>query len=111
MRAENPSNLGILQSETQPYHSSGNEDVCILPASMEPVVKVHKELNRIYQIRWNNYDRAAKRDWDLHRQNRWYNAAHHWNNIITRPDMEIWTQLEPGTALSKCLYSADVEPG
>ncbi|GES60743.1 trimethyllysine dioxygenase TmlH [Aspergillus terreus] len=99
MRAENPSNLGILQNETQPYHSSGNEDVCILPASMEPVVKVHKELNRIYQIRWNNYDRAAKRDWDLHRQNRWYNAAHHWNNIITRPNMEIWTQLEPGTAL------------
>ncbi|KAL4896537.1 hypothetical protein BDV59DRAFT_170923 [Aspergillus ambiguus] len=99
MRAENPENLRVLQTEGQPAHASGNDDVCILPATMEPVVKVHKDLKRIYQIRWNNYDRAAKRDWDLERQNRWYNAAAHWNSIITRPNMEIWTQLEPGTAL------------
>lgn len=52
-------------------------------------------------VRWNNYDRAPKSDWNLKQQKAWYDAARHWNEIIKRPEMEIWTQLEPGTALSK----------
>ncbi|KAF9885529.1 hypothetical protein FE257_012857 [Aspergillus nanangensis] len=99
LRLENPENMHILQTEHQPFHSSGNDDVCITPSALEPVVKMNSTMRRIYQIRWNNYDRAAKRDWNLIQQHRWYNAARHWNDIITRPEMVIQTQLEPGTAL------------
>ncbi|KAH3029405.1 hypothetical protein KXV73_002976 [Aspergillus fumigatus] len=99
MRQENPKHCGVLAATKQPYHSSGNEDVCIQPVEQAPVFKIHPELNRLYQIRWNNYDRAAKRNWGLKEQNRWYNAARHFNNIIQRPNVEIWTQLQPGTAL------------
>ncbi|KAF7176787.1 hypothetical protein CNMCM7691_003947 [Aspergillus felis] len=99
MRQENPKHCGVLAATKQPYHSSGNEDVCIQPAEQAPVFKIHPELSRLYQVRWNNYDRAAKRDWGLKEQNRWYNAARHFNNIIQRPGVEIWTQLQPGTAL------------
>lgn len=65
------------------------------------MLNYHRGLNRLYQVRWNNYDRAPKMDWSLKQQTEWYRAAGHWNSIITRKDMEIWTQLEPGTALSK----------
>ncbi|RHZ61936.1 uncharacterized protein CDV56_107236 [Aspergillus thermomutatus] len=99
MRQENPKHCGVLAATKQPYHSSGNEDVCIQPAEQAPVFKIHPELSRLYQVRWNNYDRAAKRNWGLKEQNRWYNAARHFNNIIQRPGVEIWTQLQPGTAL------------
>ncbi|KAF7122821.1 hypothetical protein CNMCM5793_000931 [Aspergillus hiratsukae] len=99
MRQENPKNCGALAATKQPYHSSGNEDVCIQPAEQTPVFKIHPDLMRLYQVRWNNYDRAAKRNWGLKEQNRWYNAARHFNNIIQRPSVEIWTQLQPGTAL------------
>ncbi|RHZ56744.1 hypothetical protein CDV55_105293 [Aspergillus turcosus] len=99
MRQESPKHCGVLATTKQPYHSSGNEDVCIQPAEQAPVFKIHRDLGRLYQVRWNNYDRAAKRNWGLKEQNRWYNAARHFNHIIQRPSVEIWTQLQPGTAL------------
>ncbi|KAE8411079.1 hypothetical protein BDV36DRAFT_289052 [Aspergillus pseudocaelatus] len=99
MRAENPQNYQVLAETPQPFHSSGNEDTCIQPAEQMPIFKIHPQFNYLYQIRWNNYDRAAKKDWTLGEQNRWYNAARHFNDIITRENMQIWTQLEPGTAL------------
>ncbi|PKY04174.1 trimethyllysine dioxygenase TmlH [Aspergillus campestris IBT 28561] len=99
LREENTTNYFALGSTTQPAHSSGNPDVCIQPAQEFPVLNYHRGLNRLYQIRWNNYDRAPKMDWSLKQQTEWYRAAGHWDSIIKRKDMEIWTQLEPGTAL------------
>ncbi|OGM42893.1 trimethyllysine dioxygenase TmlH [Aspergillus bombycis] len=99
MRAENPQNFQVLAAMPQPFHSSGNEETCIQPTEQMPIFKIHSQFNYLYQIRWNNYDRAAKKDWTLEEQNRWYNAARHFNDIITREKMQIWTQLEPGTAL------------
>lgn len=58
----------------------------------------------MYQIRWNNYDRSVKWDWTVEEQEAWYDAAGHFNEIIHRPNLEIWTQLEPGTALSKFIF-------
>lgn len=103
LREESPQDFEVLMSTNHPYHSSGNEDVCVQPAEQAPVLKVHPELQRLYQIRWNNYDRAAKKNWNWEEQVKWYTAARHWDEIIRRKDMEIWTQLEPGTALSKLL--------
>lgn len=73
-----------------------------------PIFRIHPQFNYLYQIRWNNYDRAAKKDWSLEQQNRWYNAARHFNDIVTREKMQIWTQLEPGTALSKYWFGHDL---
>lgn len=90
--------LGCLQT---PAHSSGNESVCIQPVYGTHVFHTIPRSRQLYMVRWNNYDRAPKSDWNLKQQKAWYDAARHWNEIIKRPEMEIWTQLEPGTALSK----------
>ncbi|KAL4794190.1 P-loop containing nucleoside triphosphate hydrolase protein [Aspergillus venezuelensis] len=90
----------ILNSIPQPFHSSGNDDVCITPAKEFPVFNDHEDAyGWLHQIRWNNYDRAPKSNWTLRQQEMWYKAAEHFDRIIHRPEMEIWTQLEPGTAL------------
>lgn len=90
-----------LKRLKQPSHASGNEDVSIQPHNAAAVFQCHNETNELFQIRWNNYDRAAKVDWDIIDQEGWYEAASHWNKIIRSPEMEIWIQLQPGTALSK----------
>ncbi|KAF7588297.1 hypothetical protein BBP40_005922 [Aspergillus hancockii] len=99
LRKENPENYQILANICQPYHASGNDGVCIQPTEQFPVFKVHPSFDHMYQIRWNNYDRAAKRDWNSLEQRKWYNAARHFNDIIKSKEMEIWTQLKPGKAL------------
>ncbi|KAL1971232.1 hypothetical protein VTN77DRAFT_184 [Rasamsonia byssochlamydoides] len=96
---ESPDNCKVLIKCPQPFHSSGNEHVCIQPRRPTPVLARHRQTRMLYQIRWNNYDRAAKVDWASYRQQAWYTAARHWNEIIRRPEMELWLQLEPGTAL------------
>jgi len=88
-----------LKHLKQPSHASGNEDVSIQPHDAAAVFQCHNETNELFQIRWNNYDRTAKVDWDIIDQEGWYEAASHWNKIIRSPEMEIWIQLQPGTAL------------
>lgn len=102
LNKENPEHSKALRMYRQPFHSSGNEDTCIQPIHDYGVFSYHPEFRRLYQIRWNNYDRAAKRNWSARQQEQWYDAARHFDEIIKRPEMEIWTQLEPGTALSMC---------
>lgn len=99
MLKEKPHLLHSLTKVPQPFHASGNEDVCITPLFQAPVLSVSPGTRQLYQIRWNNYDRAAKTDWTYDQQQRWYEAARYWNSIIQRPELERWMQLEPGTAL------------
>lgn len=102
LNKENHEHSKALRMYRQPFHSSGNEDTCIQPIHDYGVFSYHPEFRRLHQIRWNNYDRAAKRNWSARQQEQWYDAARHFDEIIKRPEMEIWTQLEPGTALSMC---------
>ncbi|THC95370.1 hypothetical protein EYZ11_005138 [Aspergillus tanneri] len=99
LRDENNNHCEYLASIPQPFHASGNEDTCIQPVTQAPVFSIHPEFQQLYQIRWNNYDRAPKKDWNLVQQTQWHAAARHFNDIIQRPEMQYWTQLEPGTAL------------
>ncbi|KAL2003362.1 hypothetical protein VTN02DRAFT_4098 [Thermoascus thermophilus] len=99
MMKERPVNCEILCSYPQPFHASGNEDAVIQPAAQFPIFNRDPVSHRLYQIRWNNYDRAPKINWGPIQQQAWYSAARHWNEIISRPEMRLWTQLEPGTAL------------
>lgn len=84
-----------------PWHASGNEDVCIQPSAFAPVLSVHPDMNTVYQVRWNNYDRAPKSHWDTQEQDLWYAAARCYDGILRESKRQIWTQLEPGTALSE----------
>lgn len=93
----------VLAACPQPFHSSGNEDTCIQPLGQYPVFTCDKDFRRLYQIRWNNYDRAPKKNWGLKQQEEWYEAARHFDEITKREDVEVWTQLKPGTALSMCI--------
>ncbi|KAJ5477138.1 Trimethyllysine dioxygenase, partial [Penicillium diatomitis] len=94
-----PQSYKILSTSRHPWHASGNEDVCIQPSSTAPVFSVHDDTKAVYQIRWNNYDRAPKANWHINEQKEWYEAARVYNNILTDSSNEIWTQLQPGTAL------------
>ncbi|RDW93279.1 putative trimethyllysine dioxygenase TmlH [Aspergillus mulundensis] len=90
----------ILKNTQHPFHASGNKDSVIQPVEQHPVFKVQPQFaGRLYQVRWNNYDRAAKWNWSHQDQEAWYRAANHFNEIIHQRDMEIRLQLEPGTAL------------
>jgi trimethyllysine dioxygenase len=99
MEEDEPS-CRVLAKFSQPFHSSGNEHVCIQPSKAAKVFERDIRTNELQLIRWNNYDRGAKTDWTIESEELWYNAARHWNEIITHPEMEIWLQLQPGTTIS-----------
>ncbi|KAJ5575430.1 Trimethyllysine dioxygenase [Penicillium hetheringtonii] len=94
-----PNHYQTLTQVRHPWHASGNEDVCIQPSYMTPVFSVHPDKGKLYQIRWNNYDRAPKTDWTLGQQNKWYAAARAYDSILNERKRLIQTQLKPGTAL------------
>ena len=54
MLERRPDYVEALLKYPQPFHSSGNEDVCITPAFQVPVFNVSPHSRRLYQIRWNN---------------------------------------------------------
>ncbi|KAJ5184717.1 Trimethyllysine dioxygenase, partial [Penicillium cf. griseofulvum] len=97
LRLENPEHYAQLVNHRQPWHASGNEDTCIQPSAMAPVFSIHSDLNTMFQIRWNNYDRAPKSNWSASEQTMWYSAARHYNDILKSKEM--WTKLQPGSAL------------
>ncbi|PYH88215.1 trimethyllysine dioxygenase TmlH [Aspergillus ellipticus CBS 707.79] len=99
LREESPEHCRILMETDMYYHASGNEGVCIQPVEPAPVFKVHPVLKRLYQIRWNNYDRAPKSDWSIEDQQAWYAAARHWDEILQRDNVRIRNYLQPGTAI------------
>ncbi|KAI5301067.1 hypothetical protein KEM56_002001 [Ascosphaera pollenicola] len=93
---EDPAAYRILTSVQTVAHASGNEDVMIQPAIPYPVLNHNPVSDELYQIRWNNEDRAPKNLYGLATMNAWYVAAKKWSDIISRPEMQIWFQLEPG---------------
>ncbi|KAF3491493.1 26S protease regulatory subunit 6A [Arthroderma uncinatum] len=97
--AEDPEAYQALSNIKITSHSSGNEDVCIQPASSFSVLNHLSDSSELYQVRWNNDDRAPGNGDSLETIHRWYRAAKKWNEILKRPDMEIWLKLEPGTPL------------
>ncbi|KAJ5947131.1 Trimethyllysine dioxygenase [Penicillium verhagenii] len=99
LKKKSPLDYDTLATERHSWHASGNEDVCIQPSFRAPVLSIHPDFNKVYQVRWNNYDRAPKNDWSVRDQTRWYKAARNFNSILHKPSNQIWTQLKPGTAL------------
>ncbi|CAG8948238.1 unnamed protein product [Penicillium salamii] len=106
LRSENPTHYDELVRHRHPWHASGNDDSCIQPSAQAPVFSVHPDLDKMYQIRWNDYDRAPKVNWSAEEQLAWYRAARHYNEILQ--SREMWQKLEPGSALSESCFHVSV---
>ena len=104
---EYPRAIYPLIKYPQPFHSSGNEDVCIQPVLQAPVFSAMPRSKELYQIRWNNYDRGPKTDWSYEEQSEWYGAARYFNELVNHASLQMWYRLQPGTALSKsaCIHN------
>jgi trimethyllysine dioxygenase len=101
LQREAPGSYDVLAQRKIRSHASGNEGVSIQPFTAYPVFNHTSESGGLYQIRWNNSDRATMDNWHNNRLlEQWYEAAWKWSEILRRPDVEYWEQLRPGRPLS-----------
>ncbi|CAF0963626.1 unnamed protein product [Adineta steineri] len=100
LREEDPTAYAILSHIRIPSHSAGNKDIFIQPSVFNPVLTHNPTTGQLEQIRWNNDDRSLMDQWNSPDDvPLFYHAIRKWNEILTRKDSELWTQLQPGRAL------------
>lgn len=100
LRDEDPVAYRILSNTRIPAHSSGNEGISIQPCSPFPVLNHHPVNGELFQVRWNNDDRATMDRWnDAEEVEQFYDAIKCWNDVLKRRESEYWEQLVPGRAL------------
>lgn len=101
LKAEAPNAYHILRSTPVSTHSSGNDGISIQPSIPFPVFNEHPITGDLYQVRWNNDDRATMDHWNDEADiDAWYNAARIWTRILRSESIEYWEQLRPGRPLS-----------
>ncbi|KAI5294949.1 hypothetical protein KEM52_002779 [Ascosphaera acerosa] len=93
---EDPLAYRILSGVQTVAHASGNEDAMIKPAVPFPVLNHDPVTDELFQVRWNSEDRAPQNLYGVTTMNAWYVCAKKWSDILSRPDMQMWFQLEPG---------------
>lgn len=59
LRMKDPAAYEILSQVKLFSHASGNEGISIQPAGSSPVFNHQRTTGNLYQIRWNNSDRAS----------------------------------------------------
>ncbi|KAL7276939.1 hypothetical protein RUND412_000031 [Rhizina undulata] len=100
LREQEPNAYRMLSETRIPAHSSGNDGVSIQPYAPFPVFNHHPVNGELFQVRWNNDDRATMDRWnDADEVERFYDAGRAWNEILRRPENEYREQLVPGRAL------------
>ncbi|CAK7243670.1 MAG: Cytochrome B translational activator protein cbs1, mitochondrial, partial [Sporothrix thermara] len=114
LQKEHPEDYDVLTRVRLPWHASGNQGITLSPDRRYPVLEVldsqdreavgaDKAGKRLNRVRWNNDDRGivpfGGPDADGIDPVRWYDAARKWQSILKRPDVEYWTQLQPGKPL------------
>ncbi|CAK7275473.1 hypothetical protein SEPCBS57363_006700 [Sporothrix epigloea] len=114
LQKESPEDYDVLTRVRLPWHASGNQGITLSPDRRYPVLEVldsqdlevtgaEKTDRRLNRVRWNNDDRGivpfGGPDADGIDPVRWYNAARKWQAILKRPEVEYWTQLQPGKPL------------
>lgn len=82
-------------------HSAGDDQTLIRPLQDQPILQ-HDPSGNLILVRYNNDDRSVLRvsEEDVLP---FYDALRKWNEMLTSPDGQYWSQLKPGTALSECL--------
>ena len=100
LRDEDPAAYRILSQTPVPAHCAGNQETFIQPSVVNPILMHDRDSGQLEQIRWNNGDRSVMNQWtDPDSVPLFYDAIRTWNEILTRKDSELWTQLRPGRAL------------
>ncbi|TWW74971.1 trimethyllysine dioxygenase, mitochondrial [Takifugu flavidus] len=100
LRERSPENFELLTrvpirheyievSETHKNHIS----------SVGPVLSVYPWNREVYQIRYNNYDRAAINTIPHELVQRWYAAHRQLTTELRRPENELWVKLTPGMVI------------
>ncbi|KAI4181700.1 MAG: hypothetical protein L6R41_006463 [Letrouitia leprolyta] len=104
LRYESPDDFRALTEIKIRGHSSGNEDIAIMPERAFPVLTTEDtqpgQPVKVSQIRWNNDDRVAMTGLETEEIERFYRAARKWVEILRRPESEYWVQLKPGLVLT-----------
>lgn len=101
LKEQDPKAYDILSKVRLPWHASGNEGITISPDKRYPVLELSEETGELHRVRWNNDDRGVVPFDNGIDPVQWYDAARKWEAILRRPDVEYWTQLQPGQTLSK----------
>ncbi|PKS05229.1 hypothetical protein jhhlp_008600 [Lomentospora prolificans] len=99
LKNEDPKAFDVLSKVRLPWHASGNQGITIAPDQRYPVLELDEESGGIRRVRWNNDDRGVVPFDGGISPTDWYDAARKWHSILTRPDVEYWTQLRPGQPL------------
>ncbi|KAM3421394.1 hypothetical protein BST61_g1790 [Cercospora zeina] len=89
----------LTLSEVGVYaHASGNEGISIQPSQAFPVLNHDPEEGCLFQVRWNNADRAGiAADFDI--VEKWYAAAEKFDRLLSDKNNQYWFQLQPGQTL------------
>ncbi|GAA5981328.1 hypothetical protein JCM11641_005285, partial [Rhodosporidiobolus odoratus] len=96
----------ILSTLPIPSHASGSgssshpSGVHYRPLSRYPVFN-HDDRGELVQVRWNGDDRGPIGGLAFKGKNvdRWYHAIRKWENVLRSDEAQLWTKMEPGTAI------------
>ncbi len=100
LKKEDPSHYELLKNTRIPAHSAGEENVCILPTTPQPIFNHDPITDELVQVRWNNNDRSVMDNWSNPEDVvKFYGAIRHWYDILTRKENEYIFQLKAGTCL------------
>lgn len=104
LRSESPDAFNDLCGVKISAHASGNEGISIMPQHSFPVFSTEEGAPEspgdVFQIRWNNDDRATLPAHQPEDVTRFYAAARKWVEVLRRAESEYWVQLTPGKVLS-----------
>lgn len=105
LRSESPGAFNDLCRVKIDAHASSNEGISIMPLQSFPVFSAKEGTPGspadVFQIRWNNDDRATLPAHHPDDVTRFYAAARKWVDVLRRPESEYWVQLAPGKVLSE----------
>lgn len=90
----------VLSKVAIDTHASGGDGIAFRPLLPSPILTHHPHSGELAIVRWNPDDRRPLRATSGDGMKRWYSAAREWEKIIKSPEMELWTQMKMGQALS-----------
>ena len=109
LRARHPSAHKLFSTLPIPAHASGRgsaslpSGVHMAPLAAKLVLE-HAPGGGLVQVRWNGDDRGVVggREWEGKMEG-WFEAVRQWEAILRDEGSELWTKMEPGTAISEWL--------
>jgi len=109
LRERHPDAHALLSTLPIPAHASGSGSAS-LPSGVHMAPLVARPAleyvgGELVQVRWNGDDRGVLGGpgWEG-KMEAWFDAVRKWEAILRDKGNELWTRMEPGTAISKPYY-------